>query len=167
MPRWNKSIDNIKPTLEVAAIIVVFIGLLFGFIQFDQHKKETKYMYLAGTWNDIMQVSLDYPNYSDKEKTKNYQKVFIGEDRLRYDIYARLVGGFIEDLYYHNYKEEGWKFFEPTVESYIELHGEWFIDHIDYYEETGFYERLQELKISRINNESMVIPKIVPRNVSN
>ena len=49
MPRWNKSIDNIKPTLEVAAIIVVFIGLLFGFIQFDQHNKETKYMYLAGT----------------------------------------------------------------------------------------------------------------------
>lgn len=167
MLRWNKYIDNIKPTLEVAAIIVVFIGLLFGFIQFDQHKKETKYMYLAGTWNDIMQVSLNYPNYSDKEKTKNYQKVFIGEDRLRYDIYARLVGGFIEDLYYHNYKEEGWNFFEPTVESYIELHGEWFIDHIDYYEETEFYERLQELKISRINNESMAIPKIVPRDVSN
>ena len=167
MPRWSKFIDNIKPTLEVAAIIFVFIGLLFGVYQFDQHKKETKYMYLAGTWNDIMQVSLDYPNYSDKEKTKNYQKVFIGEDRLRYDIYARLVGGFIEDLYYHNYIEEGWNFFEPAVESYIELHGEWFIDHIDYYEETEFYERLQELKISRINNESMAIPKIVPRDVSN
>jgi len=167
MPRWNKLIKSIKPTLEVAAIIAVFIGLFFGFIQFDQHKKETKYMYLAGTWNDIMQVSLDYPKYSDKEKTKNYQKVFMGEDRLRYDIYARLVGGFIEDLYYHNYIEEGWNFFEPTVESYIELHGEWFIDHIDYYEETEFYERLQELKISRIDNESMVIPKLVPRDVSN
>ena len=167
MSRWNKFIDNIKPTLEVAAIIVVFIGLFFGFIQFDQHKKETKYMYLAGTWNDIMEVSLDYPNYSDKEKTMNYKEVFIGEDQLRYDIYARLVGGFIEDLYYHNYKEEGWNFFEPTVESYIELHGEWFIDHIDYYEETEFYERLQELKISRIHNESMAIPKIVPRDVSN
>jgi len=159
MARWNEIIKCIKPTLEVLAILAVFAGLLVGFVQFQQHKNEVKYMYLAGTWNDIMEVSLDHPEFSDKEKTKNYKEAFTEDKRLKYDIYARLIGGFVENLYYHNYKEEGWDFFEPTVESFIELHGEWFVDHLDYYKETDFNERLQELKVSRINDETMAIPK--------
>ena len=159
MAWWKEFIKCIKPTLEVLAILAVFIGLWFGYDQFQQHKNEVKYMYLAGTWNDIMEVSLDYPQFSDNEKTKNYKEAFAGDDRIKYDIYARLTGGFVEDLYYHNYKEKDWDFFEPTVESLIELHGEWFVDHMDYYKETDFYERLQELKVSRINGETMAIPK--------
>ena len=150
---FNK--DNIELTrfiLEVLAFLILVWGLVIGIQQLKQNAKATKYMYLTGIWNDIMKESIQHPELIDKSKTLGYSKAFRGDRQRQYESYVRWIGGFIEDLYINDYEAEDYLYYEPTIESFLDTHSTWFIDHIEYYEHTPkFYERLLDLKNKNAN----------------
>ena len=145
---FNKdNIDKPRFVLEVLAFLILFGGLVIGIQQLKQNAKATKYMYLTGIWNDIMKESIQHPEFNDKSKTLGYSKAFRGDRQRQYESYVRWIGGFIEDLYMNDYEGEGYLYYEPTIETLLDTHSTWFIDHIDYYEHTPkLYERLLDLK---------------------
>jgi len=127
-------------------IVLTIIGLFFAGCQLKLSIYQSKYIYLTGIWNDIMKESINLPEFSDKVKTSAYTSAFRGDKRQSYETYARWIGGYIEDLYYNKYKKEEWFFYDPWIDSMLEIHKEWFIDHIQYYENTPkFYKILEKL----------------------
>lgn len=132
---------------KIIFIALTLFGLHFTYYQIRDNAKNTKFMYLTGVWNDIMKESIKYPEFNDKAKTSTYMNSYQGDNKIEYEIYVRWVGGYIEDLYYNEYKKEGWSFFEPWINDTLEIHRAWFIDHVEYYSKTkSFYNVLQNLK---------------------
>ena len=90
---------------------------------------------------------MNYPQFQDKSKTMNYNSAFSQNEQRQYENYARWTGGFIEDLYSQDYENEGLLFFNPEVETFLNTHCKWFVDHIEYYQYTeNFHTRLKEMK---------------------
>ena len=80
-------------------------------------------------------------------ETIRHSESFHGDQKLRYDSYVRWIGGFIEDLHINDYKGEDWLYYEPWIESMLDTHCTWFIEHMHYYEHTDvFYQRLSDIK---------------------
>ena len=150
MKKWIKWIkDNNEPIV----ILILVVGVFLTYLQLRQNARDTKYMYLTGVWNDIMKESIQHPEFNDKSKTLVYSKAFHGDQKRRYEGYVRWIGGFIEDLHINDYKEEKWLYYEPWIESMLDTHRTWFIDHIHYYEYTPeFYKRLSDIKNKKPNN---------------
>ncbi len=141
--------ELISILLQLIIITILIVGACFTYKQLKQNATATKYRYLTGVWNDIMKESIEHPEFNDKSKTLVYSEAFHGDQKRRYEIYVRWIGGFIEDLHANDYKEEGWLYYEPWIKSMLGTHSTWFIDHIDYYEYTDvFYKRLSDLKKS-------------------
>jgi len=142
----NKIWSDKKFLLELLAMVLIIIGLFFTYFQLKQNEKLSRNTYLTGLWNDIMRESINYPQFQDETKTAVYDTYFSQKEQTQYDTYARWIGGFIEDLYYYDYDEEGLLFFEPTIETFLEIHCKWFMEHVEYYKHTKrFYERLNTL----------------------
>ena len=137
-----------KFLIEIVAIITVLVGLYMTNAQLNQNAELSRYTYLTGLWNDIMKESVNHPEFQNKTKNLKYKVVYKNDMRNKYETYTRWIGGFIEDLYYHNYEEgKGLVFFKPTVNTFLDLHCRWFVDHIEYYKFTDkLYTRLKQMK---------------------
>lgn len=83
----------------------------------------------------------------EKLNGKNTNKKSFDENKLsQYEAYARWVGGFIEDLYFNKYYKKD-LYYEPWVETVLDTHRAWFIDHINYYKYTPrLHERILDIK---------------------
>jgi hypothetical protein len=139
--------EIIRIILDLMLIGALVGGLYINHAQLKQDARGTRYMYLAGVWNDIMKESIQYPQFNDKSKTLVYRKAFSGDEQREYTSYIRWIGGFVEDLYFHKYQEKGDLYYEPWVETILETHSTWFINHMQYYKYTpGFYNRLLDMK---------------------
>ena len=135
-----------KFLFEIIGLIAVLIGLYFTHSQLKQNEKLSRDTYLTGLWNEIMQESINYPQFQDKVKTYTYKESFSPYERTQYENYVRWIGGFMEDLYTYEYKNEGLLFFDPTIETFLDTHCVWFSEHTDYYKYTqSFYKKLRAL----------------------
>ncbi len=133
--------------IETIAIALVVIGLFLTYSQLKQNEKLSRDTYLTGLWNNIIKESINLPRFQDKNITSSYKTSFEPMEKLKYESYARWIGGFIEDLHYHDYKKEGLMFFEPTIETFLNLHCVWFKEHIEYYKHTKvFYAKLDNME---------------------
>ena len=149
----NKLYIDKRFILEIIAIIFVIAGLGLTYYQLKQNENLSRDTYLTGLWNEIMKESINYPQFQDKSRTTVYKVAFSPKEQMQYEIYARWIGGFIEDLYYYDYKKRSLLFFEPTIETFLDTHCKWFIEHVEYYKYTkGLYERLNELKCKPNNS---------------
>jgi len=144
--------EYIDDYYKIIVIAFLFFGAFYTDKQLKENSRNTRYRYLTGVWNDIMKVSIEHPEFNDKSKTLGYSKAFHEDRRRQYESYVRWIGGFIEDLYINDYEGEGYLYYEPTIESFLDTHSTWFIDHIEYYEHTPkFYKRLLDLKNKKDN----------------
>ena len=160
----KKCIKWIKDNNEPIVILILVVGVFLTWRQLKQNARDTKYMYITGVWNDIMKESIEHPEFNDKSKTLVYSKAFHGDQKRGYEAYARWIGGFIEDLYINDYKGEKWLYYEPWVESTLDTHNTWFIDHIHYYEYTDeLYERLSDIKNKKPNKTLEAIGSDSPK----
>ena len=142
----SKLTNFIKTYNECIVILLLSIGLIFGYLQLKQNAKDNRYRYLAETWNDIMSKSIELPEFNNKSKTLTYKKAFDENKLNQYETYARWIGGFVEDLYINKYYKTD-LYYEPWIETVLNTHETWFIDHINYYKYTPrFYERLLDIK---------------------
>ena len=135
-------------------IVVGFLiaGAIFSYTQIKENTRNTRYRYLTGVWNDIMKESIVHPEFNDKSKTLGYRKAFRGDRQRQYESYVRWIGGFIEDLYINDYEGEGYDYYKPWIETMLDTHNTWFIEHIEYYKHTPkLYERLLDLKNKKAN----------------
>jgi len=154
----------IKNWSEVIMIAILMAGLVFAYWQVTQSADESRYRYLAGVWNDIMKESIQHPEFNDESKTLVYTEAFVGDRRRQYDAYVRWVGGFVEDLYVNKYEERGDEYYEPWIETVLEIHRTWLLDHIHYYTYTpAFRQRLEELKAHAPNKALEATPDSAPQ----
>lgn len=114
-------------------LLMTVAGLYFTNYQIRSNHMDSKYMYLTGTWNTIMNESIKYPEFNQKELTVNYRTAFTPKQVAQYNTYVRWLGGLIEDLYFNRYQERGWEFFDPWVGDTFLTHKKWFLDHQNLY----------------------------------
>jgi hypothetical protein len=145
--------DFINKYNNFIVIVLLVVGIGVAWFQLSRNTRETKYRYLTGVWNDIMKESIKHPEFNDKSKTQEYSKAFHGDQKRAYESYARWIGGFVEDLYVNDYKKEKWLYYEPWIESTLDIHSTWFVDHIHYYVHTvELKKRLLEIKNEKSND---------------
>ena len=68
---------------------------------------------------DIMEESLKYPYLRDPNKTRYYDSVLFGEDKLRYEIYAHMVWNICETAYDRKKIDKTWL---PAIKDEKKLH---------------------------------------------
>lgn len=137
--------------IEVILLVIACVGLWFNFYQLGNDAKATKDMYLTGVWNEIMKETIQYPAFADPSKTLTYKNSFKSSQRQQYEVYARWVGGYLEDLYVKEY-EKDWPYYKPWVDDMIKLHETWLVDNMDIYKNTdAMYSQLMKLKDKRPN----------------
>jgi len=144
-------------TVAVVLLCTLVAAMVSNFISYSalkQSERYTKYRYLTGVWNDIMKKSIECPEFNDKSKTLVYCTAFDPDTRLKYESYARWIGGFIEDLHINEYRKEKWFYYDPWIDNMLDTHSTWFIEHMDYYVHTkDMHIRLLEMKTRKPNKE--------------
>lgn len=128
-------------------VIILVGGLIFSVLQLRASKRDSEYRYLAGVWNEIMKTSIKYPEFNDKSKTLSYATEFSGDKLIEYNLYARWVLGFIEDLYYNEYQKND-SYYEPWIKTVLEVHKTWLVDHSHYYKNAmpKFCKKIEDLR---------------------
>ena len=144
----------LKKNNEIILITFAAVTLLLTYLQLRQNAKATKDMYLTGVWNDIMQESIEHPDFTDRSKTLTYSTSFDSTARLQYECYVRWIGGFIEDLYAKEYRKEKWFYYDPWIDNMLDTHQTWFINNMQYYVHTkDFHKRLEKMMKRKPNKE--------------
>ena len=148
----SKFFRCINKNTGIIATVIAVVGLWVTFATLVWNAKATKDMYLTGVWNDIMQESIQHPDFTDKSKTLTYKTSFNLSTCLQYESYARWIGGYIEDLYVKEYKKN-WPYYEPWVDDMFELHETWLVDNMDIYRHTReMHARLKKMKERKPNS---------------
>lgn len=147
--KFFTSLDWVRIILEL--IVLIFLIFTFqatkdaaqeavkanklSYEHLQQSKTEARFRYLTDTWNMIMLKSLDYPDYQDANTNSKYL-LLDDKDRKSYETYGRWIGGYIEDLYINNYKDNGYNYYEPWIEDMVDLHFLWLYNNRDKYKHT-------------------------------
>lgn len=83
----------------------------------------TRYTYLADKWYEIGIKELDNPDFTNLNKTSSYKASFKGNKLRKYESFARVCWGHVEDIYLHNWHKD--IAFEPSIKRYKEFHYSW------------------------------------------
>ena len=156
-------LDKIVVVLLLFTLVAAIYSNFISYCALKQSEKDSKYRYLTGVWNEIMKESVEHPEFNDKSKTQVYSTAFDRNTQLKYENYARWIGGFIEDLCINEYKKEKWLYYDPWIDNMLEIHRTWFIDHIDYYKYTkDLHSRLLEMRNKKPDKELEATGKPAP-----
>jgi len=116
------------------SLVISGIALLISIAAFLWYRKWYKYHYLAEVWYEIKKIALDHPNFKNGQKTKDYKNSFSGDERLKYEVFAELCWGYVEDLWVNGYAKK--EFYIPTLKEFKRLHECWLRENRhDYSEE--------------------------------
>jgi len=83
--------------IQVDNLLLAFITFFLGILTliFD---RDSRYRYLAGRWNDLMNLNTNEPDFFNPEKTEKYNTWEDDEKKVKYNQFARMYWGFVEDV---------------------------------------------------------------------
>jgi hypothetical protein len=105
--------------------------------------RQWKFQHMTKEWGNLVQFLVNYTAYLDPERNRNYQTAYHGEEKLKYEIVARLCLSYMDDVYYLKL----WRFHDNWLVGSVKFlagtHCIWLKDHKDAYSQ-DFYDDLMK-----------------------
>ncbi len=120
------------PVTAIGALIVTVTTLRWSVRQW-------RWTYFTKEWSTLMQLLKDDATFMDAERTATYKTSFSGDDRMKYDMIARLCIGYLDDLYFLGSEKEMTTWFRGSMRLFGGTHRAWLEDNQDSYD-AGFYQ---------------------------
>lgn len=138
--------------IQLGDILLAFVTIILGLMTYF-YDRGSRYRYLAERWNELMNMNVDVPDFFDSKKTA-YYKTWGEVQKAKYNQYARMYWGFIEDVIRKDNPFDrllGLIGFESYVEAYtitirdcISLHHAWLRDNKERFTYLKFRKVLSE-----------------------
>jgi hypothetical protein len=110
--------------VDYIAIVVSLSAVGVSFYTFNKTSGFNKYQEVDEMYMSILKIGIEYPSFRDISKTKNYDKNFHGDEKLKYENYAFIVWNFCETLYDRKFIQD--KTWEGVLRYENDLHFDWF-----------------------------------------
>ncbi len=114
---------NLSIEIASGAVAVSLISILITVYSFHQQHSHSIYTYLAGVWYDILNTTINNPDFMDIMKTVNYYNTMSHEQALKYDIYCYKIWGHVEDIVAKKFHEDPQ--FAPVIRWVCAYHRSW------------------------------------------
>lgn len=105
--------------------------------------RQWKFQHMTKEWGSLVQFLIQNTVFMDPERNRNYATAYHGEDKLKYEIVARLCLSYLDDVYYLKL----WKYHDNWLVGSVKFlagtHCVWLKDHQDAYS-PDFYDDLIE-----------------------
>lgn len=115
---WNLLVDSLATLLAAVAI------LLYVFFWFKD-KTISSYDVFDATYMDLLKIAMENPSFRNYDYTKNYEAVFMDDEKIRYELYAFMCWNFCETIFDKQDKVL-MKTWEVIIKSESQLHAKWF-----------------------------------------
>lgn len=115
---WNLLVDSVATLLAAVAILLYVI---FWF----RDKTTNSYDVFDATYMELLKIAMDNPSFRNPEYTLHYETAFVGDEKIKYELYAFMCWNFCETIFDKQDKElmKTWK---VIIESESQLHLKWF-----------------------------------------
>jgi len=115
---WNLIVSS-------AATILAAIAILLYIMLWYREKSDKSYEVFDATYLDILKTAIEYPSFRNSSLTNDYENLFKGDEKIRYEIYAFICWNFCETIFDKGDDElmETWSVVLDTENS---LHRKWF-----------------------------------------
>jgi hypothetical protein len=133
-----EQIENLKNIVD----IFVALGLLtLAVISALWAKREWRYQHITKEWGSLVQFLMSHPRYMDAERNANYLSEYEGDEKIKYQLVARLCLAYLDDVYHlkmWHYKEN-WLI--GSIQFLAGTHGAWLKANAATYSKT-FHDEL-------------------------
>lgn len=115
---WNLLVDSIATLLAAVAILLYVI---FWF----RDKTTNSYDVFDATYMELLKIAMDNPSFRNPQYTHHYETAFVGDEKIKYELYAFMCWNFCETIFDKQDKElmKTWK---VIIEHESQLHLKWF-----------------------------------------
>lgn len=127
----SRESDEEKGSVEWVAIVIAAISLLLSTLALKNTLYWNRYNYLANVWYDLLKIGIDNPDFVDPQKTDDWSNSFKEKELVKYNTYARMCWGYIEDIYTQKFHNKS--FYRPTIQQCKKIHYAWFRDKCQLY----------------------------------
>jgi len=92
--------ESIGLALEISKLLVAIAGAIFVAWYWNRRKHLLEeYRYLDESYNALLQMYFDHPQYGDPKRTANYAKSFKGKEAIQYHYFAMRVHTLMETVF--------------------------------------------------------------------
>lgn len=127
--------DYVAQFAAPVGTIVAIVGLIFT-MQWNAHSLRTTYF--TKEWSSLIQFLQPKAKFMDPDLARDYRTAFLGEEKMAYELVARLCIGYVDDLYFLGGRRKVRNWFRGSVKLLVGTHRAWLEDHRDAYD-VGFY----------------------------
>lgn len=110
---------------DFITILVALLAVWISLYTFDKTSGFNKYQEVDKMYISVLKIGIECPSFRDIPKTKDYDKNFHGDEKIKYQNYAFMVWNFCEILYDRKFiQDKTWK---GVLRYENDLPSEWFI----------------------------------------
>jgi hypothetical protein len=125
---------SLRDWITFAGTLITLAALVVAIVTLRWSVKQWRWTYFTKEWSTLMHFLKDDARFMDAENAANYKTAFAGEDRMKYDVIARLCIGYLDDLYFLGSEKEMCTWFRGTMRLFAVTHRAWLEDNRDAYD---------------------------------
>jgi hypothetical protein len=89
--------------VDLITVSVSLLAIVVSLVTFNRTSSFSKYQDVDQSYMNILKIGIEYPLFRDISKTKNYDKNFDADEKIKHENYAYMVWNFCETLYDRNF----------------------------------------------------------------
>ena len=133
--------DSLQLMTDIIPIIIALVSLGMAIFAYKKSTDFYKYQEVDQIYMEVLKMGIEYPSFVDLSKTKNYEKHFYGDEKIKYENYAYIVWNFCETLYDREMIDTTW---EGALRLENNLHSDWFKKNNEKLFKQPFIKYIQE-----------------------
>jgi len=112
--------------LGIISLVFSLIAISVSIYVYRKTKAVTTYSNIDRLYFDLLNMGIEHPDFVNPDYTQDYEKRFVGNQKIQYELYAFNAWNICETIYDRRKDSGVFESWKPVLENENALHRRWF-----------------------------------------